>query len=85
MATHGALVPEVAACELSRRTTSFRPGQRVFGVLNPLPFDPLVAALIFHILHVRTAVVLWNKGAAWPIVFGLLLAVIPRFVNLAQV
>ncbi|HEV7123435.1 MAG TPA: hypothetical protein VGN24_08415 [Rhodanobacter sp.] len=54
-------------------------------MLNPLPFDPLVAALIFHILHVRTAVVLWNKGAAWPIVFGLLLAVIPRFVNLAQV
>src|SRR3546814_10211230 len=26
-----------------------------------------------------------NKGAAWLIVFGLLLAIIPRFVNLAQV
>nr|WP_244754410.1 DUF2231 domain-containing protein [Rhodanobacter sp. B2A1Ga4] len=54
-------------------------------MLNPLPFGFFVAALIFDILYVRTAGVLWNKGAAWLIVFGLLLAVIPRFVNLAQV
>lgn len=57
----------------------------VYGLLNPLPFGFFVAALIFDILYVRTAVTLWNKGAAWLIVFGLLLAVIPRFVNLAQV
>ncbi|CAM5488706.1 hypothetical protein [Rhodanobacter lindaniclasticus] len=57
----------------------------VYGLLNPLPFGFFVAALIFDIIYVRTAVVLWNKGAAWLIVFGLLLAVIPRFVNLAQV
>lgn len=57
----------------------------VYGVLNPLPFGFFVAALIFDIIYARTAVVMWNKGAAWLIVFGLLLAVIPRFVNLAQV
>lgn len=57
----------------------------IYGLLNPLPFGFFVAALIFDILYVRTAGVLWNKGAAWLIVFGLLLAVIPRFVNLAQV
>ena len=57
----------------------------VYGLLNPLPFGFFVAALIFDITYARTAVVLWNKGAAWLIVFGLLIAVIPRFVNLAQV
>jgi len=57
----------------------------VYGLLNPLPFGFFVAALIFDIIYARTAGVLWNKGAAWLIVFGLLLAVIPRFVNLAQV
>ncbi|EIM01488.1 DUF2231 domain-containing protein [Rhodanobacter thiooxydans] len=57
----------------------------VYGLLNPLPFGFFVAALIFDILYVRTAGVLWNKGAAWLIVFGLLLAIIPRFVSLAQV
>ncbi|HMO49032.1 MAG TPA: hypothetical protein PKB14_23785 [Rubrivivax sp.] len=57
----------------------------VYGLLNPLPFGFFAAALIFDILYLRTGVALWNKGAAWLIVFGLLLAVIPRFVNLAQV
>jgi uncharacterized membrane protein len=57
----------------------------VYGLLNPLPFGFFVAALIFDIIYVRTAGTLWNKGAAWLIVFGLLLAVIPRLVNLAQV
>ena len=57
----------------------------VYGLLNPLPFGLFAAALIFDIIYVRTADVLWNKGAAWLIVFGLLLAVIPRFINLAQV
>jgi uncharacterized membrane protein len=30
-------------------------------------------------------VMLWDKGAAWLIVFGLLFAVVPRVVNLTQV
>jgi uncharacterized membrane protein len=57
----------------------------VYGVLNPIPFGFFVAALIFDILYLRTAVILWDKGAAWLIVIGLLFAIIPRLVNLAQV
>ena len=57
----------------------------VYGLLDPIPFGCFVAALVFDILYVRTAGVLWNKGAAWLIVFGLLFAVIPRLVNLVRI
>jgi uncharacterized membrane protein len=57
----------------------------VYGVLNPIPFGFFVAALIFDILYLRTAVIQWDKGAAWLIAIGLLFAVIPRLVNLTQV
>jgi uncharacterized membrane protein len=57
----------------------------VYGLLNPIPFGFFVAALIFDILYARTAELLWGKGAAWLITFGLLFAVVPRLVNLAQV
>ena len=57
----------------------------IYGLLNPIPFGCFVAALIFDILYMQTSVLLWDKGAAWLILFGLLFAVVPRFVNLAQV
>jgi len=57
----------------------------IYGVLNPIPFGFFVAALVFDIVYLRTAVIQWNKGAAWLIAIGLLFAVIPRLVNLAQV
>jgi len=57
----------------------------IYGVLNPIPFGFFVAALIFDILYLRTAVIQWDKGAAWLIAIGLLFAIIPRLVNLAQV
>ena len=57
----------------------------VYGVLNPIAFGCFAAALVFDVIYLRSAEVLWNKGAAWLVVFGLLAAVIPRFVNLAQV
>ena len=57
----------------------------VYGLLNPIPFGCFVAALVFDILYARTAELLWGKGAAWLITFGLLFAVVPRLVNLAQV
>jgi len=59
--------------------------QSIYGLLNPIPFGCFVAALIFDILYSNTAVILWDKGAAWLIVIGLLFAVIPRLVNLVQV
>jgi len=57
----------------------------LYGLLNPIPFGCFVAALIFDIIYSETAVMLWDKGAAWLIVFGLLFAVVPRLVNLMQV
>lgn len=59
--------------------------ESIYGLLNPIPFGCFVAALIFDILYSETAVMLWDKGAAWLIVFGLLFAVVPRLVNLTQV
>jgi uncharacterized membrane protein len=57
----------------------------LFGLLNPIPFGCFVAALVFDIVYMRSAVILWDKAAAWLIVIGLLAAVVPRLVNLAQV
>jgi uncharacterized membrane protein len=57
----------------------------LFGLLDPIPYGCFVAALVFDILYVRTADMLWSKGAAWLIAFGLLFAIVPRLVNLAQV
>src|SRR5882757_3683361 len=59
--------------------------ESIYGLLNPIPFGCFVAALIFDILYSETAGMLWDKGAAWLIVFGLLFAVVPRLVNLTQV
>jgi uncharacterized membrane protein len=59
--------------------------ESIYGVLNPIPFGCFVAALIFDYIYSKTAVMLWDKSAAWLIFFGLLFAVVPRFVNLAQV
>jgi uncharacterized membrane protein len=70
---------------------SVRPASRsvvaegIYGLLNPIPFGCFVAALIFDIIYAKTAVMLWDKGAAWLIVLGLLFAIVPRLVNLAQV
>ena len=57
----------------------------LYGLLNPIPFGCFVAALIFDIIYSRSAEILWDKGAAWLIVFGLLFAIVPRLINLAQV
>ena len=57
----------------------------LYGLLDPVPFGCFVAALVFDILYVRTAVMLWDKAAAWLIVIGLLAAIVPRLVNLVHV
>lgn len=57
----------------------------VHALLNPLPFGFFVAALIFDVIYARTADVLWNNGAAWLNAFGLVLAIVPRLINLTQV
>ncbi len=57
----------------------------LFNLLNPIPFGFFVASLIFDALYTNTAVLMWLKASAWLIVIGLIFAVIPRFINLAQV
>lgn len=57
----------------------------IYGLLNPIPFGFFVAALIFDIVYARTGVMLWGKSAAWLIAIGLLLAIVPRVINLVQV
>lgn len=57
----------------------------VYALLNPIPFGFFVAALIFDGVYAKTGTILWAKGAAWLITFGLLLAIVPRLVNLTQV
>lgn len=57
----------------------------LFGLLNPIPFGCFVAALIFDIVYMRTAEIMWTNAAAWLITIGLLFAVVPRMVNLFQV
>lgn len=57
----------------------------LYGLLNPIPFGFFVAALIFDVIYARSAVMLWDKAAAWLITFGLLFAIVPRLVNLVQV
>ncbi|AWH30855.1 MULTISPECIES: DUF2231 domain-containing protein [Stenotrophomonas] len=61
------------------------PGTTLFSLLNPIPFGFFVAALIFDILYLNTAEVMWGKSAAWLITFGLLIAIIPRLINLFAV
>ncbi len=57
----------------------------IYDLLNPIPFGFFVAALIFDLVYARSGVVLWGKGAAWLVTFGLLFAVVPRLINLVQV
>jgi uncharacterized membrane protein len=58
--------------------------QGIYGLLNPIPFGCFVAALIFDVIYSKSAVMQWDKGAAWLIVFGLLFAIVPRLINLTQ-
>jgi uncharacterized membrane protein len=57
----------------------------IYGLLNPIPFGMFVAALIFDVTYARSGEVLWEKSAAWLIAIGLVLAIVPRLINLVQV
>ena len=72
---------------MNSRTTPRRSvvAKAIYGLLNPIPFGFFVAALIFDLIYARSAGMLWAKGAAWLITFGLLFAVVPRLINLVQV
>jgi uncharacterized membrane protein len=57
----------------------------IYGLLNPIPFGVFVAALVFDIVYFRTGEILWDKAAAWLIALGLVVAIVPRLIDLAFV
>lgn len=57
----------------------------VYNLLNPIPFGFFVAGLLFDKFYTSTAEIFWAKAASWVITFGLLFAIIPRFINLFYV
>ena len=57
----------------------------IFHVLDPIPFGLFIGVLIFDIIYFKTGYILWVKGAAWLVTFGLLFAIIPQLINLALV
>lgn len=56
-----------------------------YGLLNPLPVGFFTAAWFFDIIYTSSFNPLWTQAAAWLITFGLLLAIIPRIINLVYV
>ena len=59
-------------------------GTTLFSLLNPIPFGFFVGALIFDAIYLNSAEVM-GKAAAWLITFGLLIAIVPRLINLFAV
>jgi len=57
----------------------------IFALLNPIPFGFFVAALIFDIIYARSGEILWVKAAAWLIPLGLIVAIVPRLINLVYI
>ena len=72
---------------MSENTHARRSGiaQVIFNLLNPIPYGLFIAALIFDIIYVYSANLMWTKSASWLILIALLFAVIPRVINLVQV
>lgn len=57
----------------------------IFELMNPIPYGLFVGTLIFDITYMNTRNVFWGKGAAWLVTVGLILAIIPRLLNLGHV
>jgi uncharacterized membrane protein len=67
----------------ARRPSRLAPA--VFELLNPIPYGMFAGALVFDITYLSTRNVFWGKGAAWLITVGLIIAIIPRLLNLGHV
>jgi len=55
----------------------------LYELLNPLPLGFFTAAWIFDILYLKSFQIMWTDAASWLI--GLVLAIVPRLINLVQV
>lgn len=57
----------------------------LYSLLNPLPLGFFVAAWMFDIIYIYSTEIVWTRAASWLIAFGLVIAIIPRLINLVQV
>lgn len=57
----------------------------IYELLNPVPLGFFVAAWIFDILYMKSYQIMWTEAASWLIAIGLVIAIIPRLINLVQV
>lgn len=57
----------------------------IFDLLDPVSFGFFVGALVFDAIYAKSAEVMWFKAAAWLIAIGLVVAIIPRLINLVRV
>ena len=57
----------------------------LYELLNPLPLGFFTAAWIFDILYLKSFQIMWTDAASWLIAIGLVLAIVPRLINLMQV
>ncbi|MEC5406250.1 DUF2231 domain-containing protein [Paraburkholderia sp. MPAMCS5] len=68
---------------VSRSPSKLAPA--LFELLNPIPYGLFVGTLIFDITYMNTRNVFWGKGAAWLVTAGLIIAIVPRLLNLGHV
>ncbi|QCR36089.1 DUF2231 domain-containing protein [Nissabacter sp. SGAir0207] len=61
------------------------PAVALYELLNPIPYGLFVAAWIFDIIYIISTNIFWTQAASWLIAIGLVLAIIPRLINLVQV
>lgn len=57
----------------------------LFDLLNPIPYGFFVGTLAFDIIYAASANVFWTKCAAWLVSIGLVIAIVPRLINLGHV
>lgn len=57
----------------------------LYSLLNPVPLGFFVAAWMFDIIYIYSTEIVWTRAAIWLIAFGLVIAIIPRLINLVQV
>ena len=57
----------------------------LYSLFNPVPLGFFVAAWIFDIIYIFSTEIVWVESASWLITLGLLIAIIPRLINLVQV
>ncbi len=57
----------------------------VYSLFHPVPLGFFVAGWISDIVYIFSTEIIWTTAASWLIAAGLIIAIIPRLINLVQV